>query len=880
MTQASAISQAPPGSSYPTTEQVVAALTEAPLREIEAPSEVVHVNAPHAALAEALLRVVRNRTSEALICWPSQPDGVSVIHHLACLALSHRAPFETPSKLRVLYLPWNTRAGASSKRTLVDREWLRSLHIKAINRELQGTADRVGGELFKWHSVMNRLKDLDGVVTHRGRSKVIEAFRHPTLAELSATAVCGGAVKALPMLHRVRKHTVIGRLGAVERMDTVERCPFAFFGMQVGPGPLVAEGACQQLDAILLNALQRRCDAIGYGWQKRLREALLAVMRAQGRIVPVLAITDDTWIQHVLVKDVLGKLGQAYDLGRVTKSSVLMEPCRITEARTPYLASGAEQIQMEAPGGVPASIEDCYRSLIDDAFSAGEEQVGALLLESRTAFRRFATLPASLESWKDYLFKESDLSSEEAADVLSGLDARKPLGEVVAQYPEALSVQCNRSEIDQLLASIAQYVQQHASQSTATAEMLRALVQQAKAEGKRAVVVLADERLREFFERVVEGIGSPATQSPGEVEAISVVSLRQFQNIAEGRLPWPMDLERAIILGPGRKRLMQLMGARRLPSLVQVIVDVGVARAVAADAAHLQTRDAFRPLAERLDRLSLAALECCQRCASQLPSLEWQQPPPPEFESGAFAGVVDLRSEGGKGEGVELRITTDSRSVLLARPRSKIVRFDPDAAIDPYREDFAENIRPGDRVCVLSRDFFDWVRDRLGSGTAVAGEVRAYHQFVAERVSGLPGRNYTERAAHICRLMKARGREVPESRVLDWIRADRWLAQDDATVRPHAPWHYEDFHLFLSVLGAPDVLAESLWRFGVLMTRSARLSAANQFGEMCIGILTRTTDMLDQYRSRKSDILAVVAKAESTVATVASVERSGDVVLR
>jgi hypothetical protein len=267
----------------------------------------------------------------------------------------------------------------------------------------------------------------------------------------------------------------------------------------------------------------------------------------------------------------------------------------------------------------------------------------------------------------------------------------------------------------------------------------------------------------------------------------------------------------------------------------------------------------------------LAAMECCSRSASELPSLEWNQPPPPEFDTNIAAGVVDLRGSGARPDASDLRIVTDNGGIIIARPRSTIVRFDPDAPIDAYTECFAEQLRPGDLVCVLTRAFFDGVRELLGTGAAAAREIRAYHEFVAERVSAMEGSSYRDKATRIAAEIARRGRSISEVRVVDWLRADRWMKEDDATVRPHAPWRYEDFEPFMLSLGAPPPLIPHFWRLGVMMTRSARLSAGSQFAQTCINILTRTEDMVDQHPERSRDLRDVRARAGRTVAAIVEV---------
>jgi hypothetical protein len=851
---------------FPSDEEVSAALATLPLKRIEDPRSPVALNPAHIRLAASLVRVTRTLQSEAVLCWPAQPDGVAVLHALASLALTSFTSSQEPCGLRVLYFPWTSRAGESAKRALIDRNWLEGVHIAAINRAYQQRTTM--SDWFKFHLLMARVRDLGRVVAPKGRGPEFEAFTHPLIGETCASGPLGEPEHARPALYRVRKHTVIRKMASFGTSDGLEKCPFALLGIgQDSVSSGVVRQAQAPIHAVLVNAIQRRCDYLGPGWRRRIAEMLATVRKVHRVSLPVLAVTDDPWIQHVLATEILPEHHAEKARDSVRRSTVLMEPCKLTEARGPFCAAGGDDIRLVAPSGAPASIEDSYKQLLDDAFGLGERDVHGLLIESREAFRRFVNLPGSLAEWKEYLQEHSGLFPEQQADAIGTMDATTPLARLTSDFTDCLSVQANRELIAQLVERVREYVSQHSTSRSATAEVFAKVIEEARKSDGRTAVVLADERTREFVEHL---LGSDALD-----EKILLCSLSQFRDVADGRLPFPENLTRAVLFGPGRRRLLQLMGLRHLPSTVVVVAPLGVARAVAPDAAQLATREALKPLAERLERLSIAAMDCCDRCTSHLPDLDWKEPPPPEFDATRVGGLVDLRGAVGAVQATDLVIRTDSDALILARPHSMVVRHDPDAPVDAFYGDHAESLRPGDRICVLGRDFLDEVKERFGSGTAVAKGVRAYHQLVAEKVARLPGDCFSEKASRIASQMAAGGRNVSVSRVLDWIRADRWLRQDDMTVRPHAPWHFEDFSAFLEVLGVPKAAASALWQFGVAMTRRDRLVAASQFSDVWVSILTHTLDMADQYRDRAADIWAIRARAESSVAAVVEVRVAG-----
>src|SRR5262249_13664093 len=154
----------------------------------------------------------------------------------------------------------------------------------------------------------------------------------------------------------------------------------------------------------------------------------------------------------------------------------------------------------------------------------------------------------------------------------------------------------------------------------------------------------------------------------------------------------------------------------------------------------------------------------------------------------------------GQGDKRGLRILLDNGDSILARPRSMIVCFDPEAPINAFYSKTAQRIEKGDYVCLLSDSLMTTIKEMLGSGAAVAARVREYHRFVANKVQEIPGPE-REKIRHITALMSQHGCKVSEAAVEDWIRAERYLEEDELTVQPHAPRDYEYFKVFMDALG-------------------------------------------------------------------------------
>jgi hypothetical protein len=841
------------------------------LRSANTPEAVPGVNNAHVDLALALLRVLRTGISDVALCWPASPEGVIALHGLGALGLASLARNRDLEHLRVAYFPWTSRAGDSAKRVLVDRDWLVALHRAGLTRALRDQASAVGTLAIKLHLAMVRLQDLDGIVHYKGKSRGTTAFLHPTLAETCAYSLVQDSTEDRVLLHRIRKYTSIKKLN-FDGADHPNRSPFALFGIRPGAASIpVLTDAQGVVDIFVINAMERRCEALGDDWPRQISRVLAASRERWKRPLPVFAVTDSPWIQHVLARKIVPEHLGANEATKIATTTVLLEPSHIYEKRPPFEASGAERIRFYAPSGAPATIEATYRELIRDAGDMAENDVLNLLIESRQAFRRCVNLPASLGEWQHYLYAASGMTVEEATEIFQSFDARRPLRKALTEHPECLSIQFHQDAMRALLEELNAFVERHASAPTAAARVFSELLTDKLHSNAHCVVVLGDDRIREFVEHLVASLAPANNAALGPARRLSLMSLAQFREIAEGRTRPPEGLSSAIVLGLGRRRLMQLLGARWLPDEVAIVSDVGAVSAIAVDSERLEKRPGLRPLSERLGRVFLAAAECVEGCTEGLPALAWEQPPLPDADAALGGGVVDLRGLAPHQAGSDVRFLMESGQRILARRRSTVIRFDSDAPVDVFQEDFAENIRPGDQIAVLGRSFFESVKEKLGSGAAVAREVRLYHNFVAQTVAAMHGNSHSEKALLIMKAMAEKGRNVSFGQVADWIHADRYLKEDDATVRPHAPMHYEDYVAFMQVLKAPDLLIPRLWQLGVMMTRSLRLSTASQLYDMCIAILTRTNDMVAQYPERAEELFEVRARAEATIGVVSQV---------
>ena len=857
-----------------TESEVLSALRSVPLRSADAPDDEPGVDEGHVHLAAALLRVVRTRDSEVVLAWPGRPDTLVGLLGLAALGLSARSGSRPPGPLRIAYFPWTTRAGDSAKRALVDREWVVRAHKRGLTRALEACPAAAADRTLKFHSLMVRLQDLDGEVHYRGRRHTLPQYRHPTLAEMMA---CGtDATEHKPLLHRTRRYTKISQLN-FDGIEGLKSCPFALVGIPDDAEYSVPVEEAGDVDAILVNGLARRWEALGDEWIRHVDQALAGTRAAWRRTLPVLAITDDPWFQWVFRRKILPKhLGSETSTTGLRASTVLLEPGRIFEKRPPFEAQGPEDLVFYAPSGAPAAIEKTYRTLMKDAGSLDEGEVLQLLQESRRAFRNLVNLPASLAQWKAYLFHEAEMTEEDAADALRKLDPTGPLNRMEAECPEALAVQANLAQISELRLLLREFVERHTTAETAVAAVLRKLID-ARTGGQTVAVVISDERVREFVDHAfsLRGASTSGVAAPEPPSAVFVLSLAQFSAFTAGRTLAPPSLTNAIVLGASRRTIMQLLSSRWLPRSLAILADTTTIAHIAADSERLEKRPELHPLSDRLSRAYLAAEACVQSSSTDLPSVEFDRPVPPEFDGHGGGGIVDLTGAGARDAGPRLRIRTDTGAVILCRPKSTILLFDADAPVDSFQAEPADKIRPGDNICVLSRAFFDDVREQLGSSPAVAEDVRAYHHFVAEKISHYAGDTFAEKASRIAGAMTAKDCSVSESRVGDWIRAERWLKQGDTTVRPHAPWRYRDFSAFLEVLGAPEPLITRFWQFGVLTTRTLRLSAALQFYELCIAMITKHQDMLAQHPARAREFNSIRARAEGTVAVVTAVMAPG-----
>jgi hypothetical protein len=209
----------------------------------------------------------------------------------------------------------------------------------------------------------------------------------------------------------------------------------------------------------------------------------------------------------------------------------------------------------------------------------------------------------------------------------------------------------------------------------------------------------------------------------------------------------------------------------------------------------------------------------------------------------------------------------DGRTIL-ARRKTRLIRFDPDGAVPTYAACAAEEVAQGDQLCVVDDAFIDMARARLDIRATAAEEIRDYHDRVRQRFGMLEGSTGAERLRTLVRKMGAPA--VQEGTARAWTHLAAEVEKPLDLVLPRAPQEWPTFQRFMAALGVPLPLAESYWAWAVVLTRKTRIKAAQRLHEAYLAILVDAFTAEHVSPARRADIRALRASAEGYVSVVAN----------
>lgn len=817
------------------------------------------VSGLYRALAGALYDVRAQGRSSAVLVWPTGSVSLAACHALCSLALPRSAPVtEQPLRvrapapgLRALFFPYSSATRLPLRRVYADRN-----QVSATCLDHLGDAERRHGPAWAYFSRMCRVKDLTGSV--RGGGHHFE-YEHPTLDEVVSIVGLGHA-RDRDVLGRVANRTDLKQLSNLAGDPAAS--PYALFGLTATARLRPNEGRADALDIMLLDLTRSGRNRLGRDWRTAVASALKLATRLYGRL-PVLAVTEDPYVQDVLAFDLLKAHDGLTGKQPTPRDALLgLSPAVVAfaEPEPVNLSTVSRFAALGCADPDPALLKDIAQAA-EQARNAGDAPAALLLDEVAGVARRTAALPGGVDALGEFVALHQGVQT--AAQRMKGYSVDSLL-----RSGEDLSgpySQQHQSRLQNLLRRARTWVDARAAGSP-IALALQALIRKGLNGATRKVIWSQTAAVSEFAEHILRSdpeIGARVGErvASNMITFMDALTFREIDSLPRSELA---KTKQVFVVSPKRAQAVVLMTQPWLPDEVTLVADERTLAGIGRDAARLAQFSAYAAYADRLSRLGAAASAEAARVRGRALDLTEMGVEDVDFPEG---GVIDLAGRRRPGEKI-LRIDMKDQRTILARPKTRLIRFDPDGAVPTYGSCKAGEVAAGDQLCLVDDDFIDMARARLNIRAAAAEEIRDYHSLVQTRFERLDGESQRDKLRTLVREMGEP--PVLEDTARNWVHLDAEALKPLDLVLPRAPRDHETFLRFMTVLGIPGPIAESYWIWAVILTRKSRIRAAVQLHEAYLAILVDSFTAEHVSAARRVDIRGLRASAEAYVSVVAS----------
>jgi hypothetical protein len=841
-------------------------------------------------LVEVFFRVQRLGMSEAVLCWPSPPPGVTTIHALAVQALLSANPSTTsngittrpePAPQRTLYFPWTRNSSSHQNSVLYDRHQICLLHQQHLNRAYTGAKkpEVSGVALYDLHKVMLRVQDLDGVTSDgRGHRTFLPEYGHPSLRELSTQIEIGAENgDRLGILHRVQKFTLLARNLSFGKANDPVAAPYALFGLRKENVGYLAKLPVNSFHVVLLDVTDRACNRFGDNWKDAYVSVLRAVRRRFG-VLPCLAVTDNPFTHGLLQRELLPSLEAEASNGSKRKKwsaggALLCTagPILGADGLNSETFDGGSEIRAAGFGGIGQNIFEAINQLYARALKIRDDDGARIIRQLKAMMRRCANLPGGLEDFDQFVCNEEGIDT--AVLVMGAYQLQGLLGSL--SDPSLPIAQAATRDIADLKEKIEKFLREH-NKTTPMAIILAETVGSLLNKSSRVLLAVRNGTVRDFAKHVLSSSVTNGDRVRHRLENEMLIPL-DFAGVEtllrEGgrtnRGNFRSGIGWLVLVSPRRTEATKLMALPWLPRNIIMIGDVDFLRGVAGDAERLSAHSEFGTAIQgRLKKLSVAAAKEFERRAGGAIELSWEEPPPEDVEYSLENKVLDL---GIGSTGPILTLVTSNGYTIHARPGSELVRCDWDDPANPFHSSEASELKEGDEIAVLGEPFFEAARGLLDIRATAADGLRQYHEFIRDALISIAGSSLSEKSRSIAMTL---GDEKLFNRVRDWINVEEYLAEDPTVVRPHASQNWEQFRAFVEALGQNEKIASFYWIWAVVATRSRRISAASQFHDAYLRLLVEPNAIVAANPRVTDGVRSLRRIAEQNVGRIERIRRS------
>ena len=834
---------------------------------------------------QAFERTLSGTKSEALLIWPQRPDCIAVFHALASLNCISTCDSEG---LVTLYFPWNRNTPATQRNLLVDRNFIYEATLPVLNRLINTSEDHPAfGYIMALHSLRylpeKRKKDSRFMKALNADPGLI----HPTLFEimpqLGVQRDCLHEYQD-QFLRRLSRHTWITEdKKYIESAIDPLHAPFYMFGVHpdairlkdVRSAGLSIQSDGRRPDIVLMDLTYRARNRLGKNWQQSLSRFLGVVGELFGtNSPPVFAVTDDVYVLQRLRWDAL----KAYDkdrgaqmLGRrpaTSQVSLHFKPHVLDHAAVVHRS--APHIATEIYGSDVLHFVDLGLKLRQSLLNVGDAELASAVTTAFTSAQNIVGLPGPVRQFHDFLADYYEGYEQQYYG--SRFDYVAPRSRIKLALQQGLGG-VNQDKLRDFFDAFEKIYDSADAQTPGSVLFEQCIIKISERE-ERSLVIFSNEVLLGFAEWRIENDVSLTHVNPLLGRKIMLSSRREAIEELDLNEDERSPYHQVVFFEPRPEDLLHMLVQPWAPEKVLVLANLASAKYTLDRLRILLKIKGIEPIRENLSAIEGELTRAISGRAVEIPDHDLA-PPMPRL------GTLDLTGiESGVPNTEKTRtIKTSGNLQIRALDGSEMALYDADA-LQPFSLKLAKDLKPGNEICVLSPDFVNMAREKLNFTANASDVLSLYHSAVADAVNALPGIDLTSKVQAVRKEMLTLepGIVLPGNQAMrQWIDVVGLIDTPRNEVRPQAPRDRRHYLCFMRTLGISDDAARHYWDWGIVWTRSIRISRGSTFRQTFMGILIDPHGVMSHLPAeRRKDVLRIHEAAEHHVVTVISNKREGN----
>ena len=582
-------------------------------------------------------------------------------------------------------------------------------------------------------------------------------------------------------------------------------------------------------DICLLDLGQPALSRLGLGWEQVVEDFVNELAKRHPE-VPVLAVTQDTYVQRRLEKILRqGKKARPRStvIIRTTSSPIKVDP--------PVDVTSQTETSFSVVTG-PTS--DAIAALSEAARGSSDPALAGFLRKEIGSIRRASSMPCGLADAYSFLCEAVGQAQTEAF-----LD-RRSRATLITPIINALDTGITGTERGRLSAArdAVNKAFDSLDQDTPIGSLLDRLVGAVIGKSSWTVIAFATETDLLLGERRLCSDPETGPQmrkrlDKGQVALVSAQSLNaELSKIAASatKNTW----KRLVLVAPSIEWLSATLVQSWLPDELYVLCERTLASRMGQTLGRLAEHPSLssaEALALRLKQVRDAANKEVEARAVQTLDLELDERP----VTTATDNIIDLTEDDGDDDGgTKLSIRLASDRYMRARPLQVLVRYNRNAELNPFERALAKDLKPGDIVVVPDNEFDSDVRAIVPIKVLAEGWLDVYHTQVEASLTQVPGDSIAAKARWIHGKIQSLGaRTQSQQAVTGWLKVEEYKKLPPDQRQPHAPQALREFNAFMQALNVPEQLAEKMWLVGIQQLRINRRRAGLRMGQAFVSVL-------------------------------------------